>query len=151
MKHIINYKLFEGLSHLITDDLYYEFSSVEQFDEIVNTEVKDKISESEINTINRLVYKYVSNYGYNYGHSFKAHHNMSPSGIKNRKLPIENDLLYYTGTNNISQELRVTIYKFNDSYWAVEVEHYHSCSFRWFVCDDIEGLTNLFTEIEIPN
>lgn len=143
MKYIIDFKLFEGVSNLITDDLYYEFSSMEQFDEIVYTEVKDKISESEINIINRLVSKYASNHGYNYGHSFKAHHS------HNIQIPINS--LYYTGKNNISQELRVTIYKFNDSYWAVEVDHFSSCSFRWFVCDDIEGLTKLFKEIGIPN
>ena len=150
MKHIINYKLFEGLSHLITDDLYYEFSSVEQFDEIVNTEVREKISESEINTINRLVYKYTSNYGYNYGDRFEIHHNMSPSSswleIGHRQKP---------------NHLIVKVFKLHDSYWAVEIElgsnnskhqrQFKKFVFKWYICDDLEGLELLFKEIGIPN
>ncbi len=148
MKYIIDFKMFEGLSDRMTDELYYEVNSMEEFDEIVDTQNKEVI-----NSENKIIFTIVNKYADKHKYTYDQNINISLLNNKGEFISGEDgyNCIYYTSINNRSQELRITIYKLNDSYWAVEVEHYSSCSFRWFICDDIEGLTKLFDEIEIPN
>lgn len=153
MKHIIDYKLFEGISEHMVDVMYYEIDDIGEFNNYCSKyKMDNKISKIDSDKLFNIVKEYANI------NNFK----LDDYGIGKYK---DNNLFFSSwleiGHRQKPNHLIVKVFKLHDSYWAVEIElgsnnskhqrQFKKFVFKWYICDDLEGLELLFKEIGIPN